>query len=83
MLDLKLRGVDTPLNKDWDILVLANTCLDGHTALALNAGTQQKLILPYGLPEKSFEGSTWRKIHNHTLYLQATSSLTTKEIQLN
>lgn len=81
--DLKLRGVDTPLNMDWDLLPLANSVLDGHTALALNPGTEQKLVLPYGLWKNSFEGRTWRNIDEYTLYLQVTSTLTTKEVLLN
>lgn len=83
LLHLKLRGVDMPLNMDWDILVLANSCLEGHTALALNAGTEQKLVLPYGLWADNFDGGTWRNIDSYTLYLQVTSTLTQKEVQLN
>ena len=81
--DLKLRGVDTPINMDWDILLLANSVLGGHTALALTPGTEQKLILPYGLWKNSFESSTWRNIDEYTLYLQITSTLTTKEVLLS
>lgn len=81
--DLKLRGVDTPLNMDWDILTQANPCLEGHTAIALNAGTEQKLILPYGLRMGDFRGSTWRNLDEYALYLQVTGNLTQKEVLIN
>jgi hypothetical protein len=81
--DLKLRGVDTPINMDWDLLPLANPVLDGHTGLAITPGTEQKLVLPYGLWKNSFEGNTWRNIDEYTLYLQVTSTLTTKEVLLS
>lgn len=83
LLDMKLRGVDTPLNMDWDILVLANPALNGYTGIALNAATEQKLVLPYGLWKDSFESHTWRSIDEYSLYLQITSSLTTKEVLVN
>ena len=83
LLALKLRGIDTPLNMDWDLLPLANSVLEGHTAIALNPGTEQKLVLPYGLWKSSFSSSTWRNIDEYTLYLQITATLTQKEVKLN
>lgn len=83
LLDLHLRGVDTPLNMDWDLLPMANSALGGYTALALAPGTEQQLVLPYGLRKSDFEGSTWRNLEEYSLYLQVTSNPTTKEVLLS
>lgn len=83
LVDLKLRGVDALLNMERDILALANPALNGYTGIALHAGTEQKLVLPYGLWKDSFESGTWRSIDEYSLYLQITSSLTTKEVLVN
>lgn len=80
--DMMLRGVDSVIPMDWDVLVQANPILGGNTGIALNPGTECQLILPYGLRKDRFDGSTWRNIDEYKLFLQVTSSLTTKEIQV-
>lgn len=81
--DMMLRGVDSVMPMDWDVLVQANPILGGNTGIALNPGTECHLILPYGLRKDRFDGSTWRNINKYKLFLQVTNSLTTKEIQVN
>lgn len=80
LIDFKLRGTDTQLNMDWDILIRENPCLGGYTSIALNAGTEQKLVLPYMLRREDFADSTWEAIEDYPLFLQVASGLTQKEI---
>lgn len=81
--DMMLHGVDSVIAMDWDVLVKANPILNGNTGIALNPGTECQLVLPYGLRKNQFEGSTWRKIDNYEVFLQVTSTLTTKDIAVN
>lgn len=81
--DLSLRGVDTLISMDRDVLTAANPALGGYTSIALEAGTECQLVLPYMLWERNFGGSTWRNLDDYELYLQVTSALTLKEIVVN
>lgn len=81
--DMMLHGVDTVTAMDWDALVKANPVLDGNTGIALNPGTECKLILPYGLRKEQFDSFTWGKIDRYEVFLQVTSTLTTKDIAVN
>lgn len=81
--DMMLRGVDSVMTMNWDVLVKSNPILEGNTGIALNPGTKCQLILPYDLRKDRFDGSTWRNIDEYKLFLQVTSSLTKKEIQVN
>lgn len=81
--DMMLHGVDSVIAMDWDVLVKANPILNSNTGIALNPGTECQLILPYGLRKHQFEGSTWRRIDNYEVFLQVTSTLTTKDIAVN
>lgn len=81
--DMILHGVDTVLAMDPDVLVKANSILNGQTGIALEPGTQCQIILPYLLRKDQFEGSTWRRIEDYKVFLQVTSALTTKDIAVN
>lgn len=78
--DFKLRGLDCVMQMDWDVLAVQN---NGSTGVKLLPGTECQLVLPYGLSEDSFSGNTWRNIEDYEVYLQITSCLTRKEIQVN
>lgn len=81
--DMMLHGVDSVVPMDWDVLVEANSVLDGKTGIALKPGTECQLVLPFGLYRDRFKSSTWRKIDTYKVYLQVTSGLTTKDIAVN
>lgn len=83
LIDFKLRGTDMRLNMDWKLLTRNNSCLGGYTNIALLAGTEQELVLPYMLRREDFSASTWRALEDYSLFLQVTSGLTQKEIVVN
>lgn len=80
---MMLHGVDSVITMDWDVLVKGNPILNGYTGIALERGMECQLVLPFALFQDRFENSTWRKIDTYEMYLQVTSSLTTKDIAVN
>ena len=83
MTSFTLRGVDTVVNMDLDVLVKANPILEGTTGIALRKGTECKLVLPYKLSREGFKRTTWWRIDKYKMYLQVTGSLTQKEVCIN
>ncbi len=81
--DFKLRGIDSAIPMDWDVLLLANSVLQGNTGITLATQSECALVLPFMLKEEAFSRGTWNKIEDYKVYLQVTSSFTTKEILVN
>lgn len=77
-----LRGEDCTAPIQFDLLTAANPVLQGYTQIALDAGKECQIVLPYGLMRTVFSAHTWEHIDEETFYLSVTSTLTQKEIRV-
>lgn len=80
---LQFHGIDSTASMHRNVLIAANTVLQGNTGIALQIGQECQLVLPFSLHEDQYNGLTWRNIEEERFFLQVTSALTTKEIQVN
>lgn len=81
--DFQLRGVDTIIYLDWDLLTAANPVLGEKYGMKLSPGTQCSIVLPHKL-EKDFFGSwTWNHFGDYKLYFRVTVHPTEKIIEVH
>lgn len=81
--DFQLRGVDTIIYLDWDLLTAANPVLGENYGMKLSPGTQCSIVLPHKL-EKDFFGSwTWNHFGDYKLYFRVTVHPTEKIIEVH
>ena len=81
--DFQLRGVDTIIYMDWDLLTAANPVLGENYGMKLSPGTQCSIVLPHKL-EKDFLGSwTWNHFGDYKLYFRVTVHPTEKIIEVH
>lgn len=82
--DFSLRTTDTNLSMNRNLLSPLNEVLGTYdSGVALNAGTQCQLVLPYNLHKSNFSDQNWTHLDEIPLYLQVTNTLITKEIALS
>lgn len=80
--EIQLRGVDSIMGMDWDILTAANPILDGNYGICLPAETECDLILPYDLNRANFGSITWYNLEEYAFFLRLTIWPTEKNIAL-
>lgn len=80
--DFQLRGVDTIIYLDWDLLTAANPVLGENYGIKLSPGTEYSIVLPYKLQEEFFGSWTWNHFENYNLYFRVTVHPTEKIIEV-
>ena len=80
--DFQLRGVDTIIYLDWDLLTAANPVLGENYGIRLSTGTQCSIVLPYKLQKEYFGSWTWNHFEDYKLYFRVTVHPTEKIIEV-
>lgn len=80
--DFNLRGVDTIIYLDWDMLLAANPVLGGNYGIQLLHGTEYSAVLPYKVQEDYFTSWTWNHFDDYDLFFRLTSYPTEKIIKV-
>lgn len=80
--DFQLRGVDTIIYLDWDLLTAANPVLGENYGIKLSPGTEYSIVLPHKLQEEFFGSWTWNHFDDYDLFFRLTSYPTEKVIQV-
>lgn len=80
--DFQLRGVDTIIYLDWDLLTAANPVLGDNYGIKLSHGTEYSIVLPYKLQEEFFGSWTWNHFEDYKLYFRVTVHPTEKIIEV-
>lgn len=80
--DFQLRGVDTIIYLDWDLLTAANPILGESYGIKLSPGTQCSIVLPYKLQKEYFGSWTWNRFVDYKLYFRVTVHPTEKIIEV-
>lgn len=80
--DFQLRGVDTIIYSDWDMLLAANPVLGENYGIQLLHGTEYSVVLPYKVQEDLFTSWTWNHFNDYDLFFRLTSYPTEKIIKL-
>ena len=80
--DFQLRGVDTIIYLDWDMLLAANPVLGENYGIQLLHGTEYSVVFPYIVQEDLFTAWTWNHFDDYDLFFRLTSYPTEKVIQV-
>lgn len=80
--DFQLRGVDTTIYLDWDMLLAANPVLGENYGIQLLHGTEYSVVLPYKVQEDLFTAWTWNHFDDYDLFFRLTSHPTEKIIKV-
>lgn len=80
--DFNLRGVDTIIYLDWDMLLAANPVLGENYGIQLLHGTEYSVVLPYKVQEDYFTTWTWNHFDDYDLFFRLTSYPTEKIIKV-
>ena len=80
--DFQLRGVDTIIYLDWDLLTAANPVLGDNYGIKLSPGTQCSIVLPHKLQKEYFGSWTWNHFEDYKLYFRVTVHPTEKIIEV-
>lgn len=79
--DLTLSGIDQNARIDWELLPLLNPVLENGYGIALQQGTDYRLVIPYQI-YRCYFSAAWDDLENYPLFFQMTTHPTRKRIQV-
>ena len=71
---LVIRGEDSVLNVDWELLTALNPVLGGFYGTSLSPGTEYSFVVPFMLLQRYLPGA-WNHLERYPLYLNLSTSV--------